>query len=119
MIQPEARRAPDNRLGAEGHPQARFLKHSQIVGSITNRCGFSGSDLQLLAKFAQSLQLGLSPEYRGHYLPGKPPLLELEAIGADVVEAQIFADRFGKAGEAARHESAIAAMVLKCCHQGF
>ena len=98
----------DPGLGMIGDAHAGLAQHGKIIGPVANRHGVGSGQPEPLAQFHQRVPLGLAAEDWLTYRAGEQPLLDLEQVGAVLVETDHAADPGGEERETAGDEGGIA-----------
>ncbi len=106
------------RLGVKSDAKAGFLQHGKIIGPVADRQSLVEGEAVGGGQFLERRELGRLAENRLGHAAGEPAVLDLQNIGAVLVEADGLADARREDGEAAGDQNGIGPMGAHGLDQG-
>jgi len=103
-------RLGEHRLGPEGDAEAGGLDHEPVIGAVAEAEGCLAGEAEPVAQRFERPALVAAVDEGRDEPAGEHARLDLEAVGAVVVEADQVADMAGEGGEAAGNEGGGGAM---------
>src|SRR5882724_11829420 len=99
----------DERLGVEGDAEAGGGEHGEIISAVADGDRLLERDVFLRGDFLEELRLALGVDDLALDLAGQDAALDLQVVGADVVDAELLLQVQAEEGEAAGDDGGLVA----------